>query len=83
MRGKNMTDKIWLLYTECDSEPSFHGYLTNRKDAVSWVKNITKRDYNNSHPEVYCDEPDHFCMVPHGRESNQYIHCILIEKSEW
>ena len=33
---------IWILYTECDSEPSFEGYATSKAKAKKWMFNFLK-----------------------------------------
>lgn len=36
---------IWILYTECDSEPTFWGYVRSRKKAMKWViEELESRD---------------------------------------
>lgn len=57
---------IWCLFTQCESEPTFWGYVTSKKEAIEWMKEEMKEreidceitEYDG-HLEGYdCDEPE-------------------------
>ena len=47
---------IWVLYTECDSEPTFSGYATSKKSAIEWME-VMAEDYDIEGKDIEIFEP--------------------------
>ncbi len=70
---------IWVLYTECDSEPTFSGYATSKKKAIEWMKNTVKLDYADvDDKNTDIDEDDNGLQITVS--DSHYIFAIKLDR---
>lgn len=71
---------IWILYTECNSEPRFMGYTTSKTKAKEWMFDSLRLDYKNNPKHIFNDNGDSMSISVNGRESEQFIQTEKVER---
>lgn len=71
---------IWVLYTECDSEPTFGGYATSKKLAKEWMLSTLECDYEENFDISDCEIGDDNDSMSITVSDAHYIHAVKLER---
>lgn len=71
---------VWGLYTECNSEPNFYGYVSSKQKAKDWIVDMIE-DYAHIHTDVTeHDVVDNGDAMSLTVSDEHYIHAVRLEK---
>ena len=67
---------LWVLYTECDSEPTFWGYVRSKKTAREWC--IEELKEAGCSPDTLGDYGD--VLGAQLQDDSHYVNAVKLER---